>query len=143
MALDQEELERIVALKRAPLFRRIPFETMLEVARSVQARAYLEGEEVVAGGAGWRDLLILETGALSIAQADGAGSLAAPACFGEIAFADERVPWPRITALENSRVSFLRATVFEELCREHPELPNALSRLLARRLREAGEAESR
>jgi hypothetical protein len=143
MALDQEELERIVALKRAPLFRRIPFETMLEVARSVQARAYLEGEEVVAGGAGWRDLLILETGTLSIAQADGAGSLAAPACFGEIAFADERVPWPRITALEDSRVSFLRATVFEELCREHPELPIALSRLLARRLREAGEAESR
>jgi CRP-like cAMP-binding protein len=143
MALDHQELERIVALKRAPLFRRVPFETMLEVARSVQARAYLAGEEVVAGGAGWQDLLILESGALSIAQGDGGGSLAAPACFGEIAFAEERVPWPRITALEDSRVSFLRATVFEELCREHPELAIELSRLLARRLRDAAESETR
>ena len=142
MALSDHELERIVALKRAPLFGRVRFETMLEVARSVQARAYLAGEEVVAGGPGWPDLLILETGALSIAQADGAGSLAAPACFGDIALADERVPWPRITALEDSRVSFLRATVFQELCREHPELAIELSRLLARRLREAADPES-
>jgi CRP-like cAMP-binding protein len=140
MALDHQELERIVALKRTPLFRHVAFETMLEVARSVQARTYLAGEEVVAGGAGWQDLLIVETGALSIGHAEGAGSLAAPACFGEIAFAGERVPWPRITALEDSRVSFLPATVFQELCREHPELAIELSRLLARRLREAVEA---
>jgi CRP-like cAMP-binding protein len=140
MALSDQDLERIVALKRAPLFVRVPFETMLEVARSVQARAYLAGEEVVAAGPGWQDLLIVEAGALAISQADGAGSLVAPACFGEIAFADERVAWPRITAREDSRVSFLRATVFEELCREHPELAIELSRMLARRLREAGRA---
>jgi len=140
MALDHQEIERVVALKRTPLFRHVPFETMLEVARSVQARSYLAGEEVVAGGAGWQDLLILESGALSIRHAEVAGSLAAPACFGEIAFAGERVPWPRITALEDARVAFLRATVFQELCREHPELAIELSRLLARRLREAGEA---
>jgi CRP-like cAMP-binding protein len=109
------------------------------VDRSVQAHAYLAGDEVIAAGTGWQDLLVLETGALAIGHGEGAGSLAAPGCFGEIALVGERVAWPRITALEDSRVSFLRATIFQELCREHPELAIELSRLLARRLRDAGQ----
>jgi CRP-like cAMP-binding protein len=143
MALDAQEFERIVALKRTPLFRYVPFEIMAEVARSVQAHAYLAGDEVIAGGTGWQDLLVLETGALAIGHGDGAGSLAAPGCFGEVALVGERIAWPRITALEDSRVSFLRATIFQDLCREHPELAIELSRLLARRLREACEAGAR
>lgn len=143
MALDDQEFQRIVTLKRLPLFRHVPLETMAEVARSVQARTYLTGEEVIAGGIGWQDLLILEAGALSIAQRRDAWTLTAPACFGELALAGERVPWPTITAIEDSRVSFLRATIFEELCREHPEIAIELCRLLARRLREAGEAGAR
>ena len=138
MGLEAHEFERIIALKRMPLFRHVPFETMTEVARSVQARAYMAGEEVITGGTGWQDLLILEAGALSIGRGQGAGNLVAPACFGELALVGERVPWPRITALEDSRVSFLRATIFQELCSEHPELALELCRLLARRLREAG-----
>jgi hypothetical protein len=143
MALDAQEFERIVALKRMPLFRYVPFEIMAEVARSVQAHAYLAGDEVIAGGTGWQDLLVLETGALAIGHGDGAGSLEAPGCFGEVALVGERIAWPRITALEDSRVSFLRATIFQDLCREHPELAIELSRLLARRLREACEAGAR
>jgi CRP-like cAMP-binding protein len=66
-----------------------------------------------------------------------------PACFGEIALVDEQIPWPRITALEESDVSLLRATTLQELCDEHPELAVELCRLLAHRLREAGEAQAR
>jgi hypothetical protein len=140
VGLDDQQLKRIVALKRTPLFRSIPFETMVEVARSVQARTYLAGEEVIAGAAGRQELLVLETGALSIGPDEAAGRLAAPACFGEIALAGEPMAWPRITALEDSEVSLLRAGTFQELCEEHPELAVELCRLLARRLREAGEA---
>jgi CRP/FNR family cyclic AMP-dependent transcriptional regulator len=140
VGLDDQQFERIVALKRTPLFRNIPFETMIEVARSVQARTYLAGEEVIAGVAGRQEVLILETGALSIGPAEAAGRLAAPACFGEVALAGEPMAWPRIVALEDSEVSVLRAGAFQELCQEYPELAVELSRLLARRLREAGEA---
>ena len=140
MAMDQQEFERIIALKRMPLFRYVPFDTIAEVARSVQARTYLAGEEVVADGALRQDLLILEAGALTIAHHDGTQTLAAPACFGEVALCGERMFWPRITAFEEARVSFLRAAIFEELCREHPEIAIELCRLLARRLRGVGAA---
>ena len=142
MDSDDQEFERVVALRRTPLFRYVPFETLLEVARSVQARVYLAGEQVQAGGADGQDLLILEAGALMVGQGDGARTLAAPACFGEVAVAGEPMRWPRITAVENARVSLLRATIFQELCREHPEMALELCRLLARRLREAGAADA-
>jgi hypothetical protein len=137
MAMDQQEFERIIALKRMPLFRYVPFDTIAEVARSVQARTYLAGEEVVADGALRQDLLILEAGALTIAHHDGTQTLAAPACFGEVALCGERMFWPRITAFAEARVSFLRAAIFEDLCREHPQIAIELCRLLARRLRGA------
>src|SRR5687768_15183269 len=36
MRLDDQVFERVVGLKRPPLFRFLPFETLIEVARSVQ-----------------------------------------------------------------------------------------------------------
>lgn len=137
MGLDDQEFERIIALKRTPLFRYVPFETMVEVARSGQPRTYLAGEEVHADSTGSQDLLVLEAGVLSIGHPDGATELAAPACFGEVALVGERMPWPRITAVEDCRVWFLRATLFQELCQEHPEMAIELCRVLARRVREA------
>jgi hypothetical protein len=137
MGLDDREFERVVALKRTQLFRRVPLETLMEVARSVPARVYLAGERVIADGTGGQDLLILETGVLEIGHGDAATMLSAPACFGEVAVAGEPMSWPRITAVEDSRVSLLRATTFHELSSEHPEMALELCRLLARRLREA------
>jgi CRP/FNR family cyclic AMP-dependent transcriptional regulator len=139
MELDDQEFDRIIGLKRMALFRYVPFETIAEVARSAQVRTYPAGEEVVAHGTHWQDLLILEAGALLIANGESAQPLTAPACFGEMALAGEPMRWPRITALNDARVSFLRAAIFEELCREHPEIALELCRVLARRLREAGE----
>jgi hypothetical protein len=138
MALDDQEFERIIALKQTPLFRYVPFETIVDVARSVQPRLYLAGEEVIADSTGWQDLLILETGGLMLGYPGGERNLAAPACFGELALVGERIPWPRITAIEDSRVWFLRATLFQELCQDHPEMAIELCKLLARRVREAG-----
>jgi CRP-like cAMP-binding protein len=142
MAMDYQEFERIIALKRLPLFRYVAFDIVAEVARSVQARTYLAGEEVIAADTRRQDLLILEAGALTIAHRDGDQTLAAPGCFGEVALCGERMSWPRITALEDCRVSFLRAAIFDELCREHPEIAIELCRLLARRLRATAEAQA-
>jgi hypothetical protein len=116
MGLDDQEFERIIALKRTPLFRYVPFETMVEVARSGRPRLYLAGEQVIVDSTGWQDLLILEAGALAVRQAEGTRTITVPDCFGELALVGEPVAWPKITALEDSRVWFLRATIFQELC---------------------------
>ena len=137
MALEDQELERVVALKQMPLFRYIPFETVLEVARAAQPRTYLAGEQVIAAAAGRQELLILETGLLSVEHAGGASTLAAPACLGEAALVGEPRPWPKLIALEDCRIWFLRAALFQELCQAHPEIAIELCRLLARRVREA------
>jgi CRP/FNR family transcriptional regulator, cyclic AMP receptor protein len=141
MGLDDQQFERVLALKRTPLFRHVPFETLIEVARSVQARLYLAGEQVITNGTGGQALLILEAGVLTIDHSDGVRTVTAPACFGEVAVAGEPMTWPRITALEDARVSFLRAAMFQELCREHPDMALELCRLLARRIRGAGAAD--
>lgn len=143
IVMDDLDFERIVALKRTPLFRGVPLETLVLVARAVEARVYLAGEEVIAAGSGGRDLLVLEAGALSVMHPEGTETVPAPACFGEVALAGERMLWPRIKAARDARVSFLRAALFEELCRERPELAIALCRCLARRLREAAEGPRR
>jgi hypothetical protein len=137
MALDDQELERIIALKRTPLFRYVPFETVAEIARAGQPRSYLPGEEVTADAAGRQDLLILEAGVLAVDGQGGAALLAAPACLGEAALVGEPMPWPRITAVEDSRIWFLHAALFQDLCHEHPEMAIELCKLLARRMREA------
>lgn len=137
MALEDQELERVVALKHMPLFRYIPFETVLEVARAGQPRTYLAGEQVIAETAGRQELLILESGLLSVEHGGGASTLAAPACLGEAALVGEPMPWPRITAVEDSRIWFLHAALFQDLCHEHPEMAIELCKLLARRMREA------
>ena len=137
--MDDQELERIIALKRTPLFRYVPLETMAQVARSGRPRTYLAGEEVIAGAAGGQDLLILEAGVLAVEHAGSTTTLAAPACFGEAALVGERIAWPKITAVEDCRIWFLRPALFQELCHEHPEMALELCKLLARRVREAGE----
>ncbi len=139
MALEDQELERVVALKRTPLFRYVPFETVLAVARAGQPRTYLAGEQVSAE-AGRQELLILEAGALSVEHPGGASTLAAPACLGEAALVGEPAPWPRIIALEDCRIWFLRAALFEELCHDHPQIAIELCRLLARRMHDANGA---
>jgi Cyclic nucleotide-binding domain len=140
MALQEQELERVVALKGMPLFRYIPIETVLEVARAAQPRTYLAGEQVIADTTGRQELLILESGTLAIERQGGAGTLAAPACLGEAALVGEPMPWPKLTALADCRVWFLRAAQFQELCQAHPEMAIELCRLLARRVREANGA---
>jgi hypothetical protein len=135
MGVDDQEFERVIALKRTPLFRCVPFETMVEVARSVRSRGYLAGEEVIASSTDRQDLLILEAGALAIEDAEGTTKLAAPACFGEVVLLGEPPLFQRVVAIEDSTVLRLHRVIFRDLIEDHPELGMELAKLLARRLR--------
>ena len=129
--MGDDDFERIIVLKRTPLFRDLDLGTLTAVAQAVRTRSWLRGDEVVPAGSARRDLLVLESGRLSI---DGA-PMSAPGCFGEVTLAGETISWPQITALEDSRAGFLAAILFEELQRDHPELLVQLCRHLGHRLR--------
>ena len=44
MVLDEQDLERVLVLKRIPLFRYLSLDTLLAVSRAVQSRQYLPGD---------------------------------------------------------------------------------------------------
>jgi CRP/FNR family transcriptional regulator, cyclic AMP receptor protein len=129
-------MERVLFLKRLPLFRYLPLDTLLAVNRVLERRQYLAGETIIEAGTRSDHFCIVETGAVDVGAENGAAErLVAPASFGELVLADERPASPCVVAAEDCVLLGLHRIVFHDLSREHPEILLELSRLLARRLR--------
>jgi CRP-like cAMP-binding protein len=141
MVLDEQDLERVLVLKRIPLFRYLSLDTLLAVARAVQSRQYLPGDIVVSGREQPDQCYILEAGTVSLSRGATAERLAAPACLNELVLIGEVAPTGPIVALEPCRVLLLHAVVLQDLSRDHPEILLELCRSLARRVRAAEAAE--
>ena len=133
----ERDLERALALKRTPLFRYLPLDTLLAVARMLESRRHLAGEEIVAEAAHQDWLGIVESGSVLLVGRHGGERVGAPGTFGELALVDELPPYPRVVAAEEVALLRLHRVIFEDLCRDHPEIVLELCRLLARRLRAA------
>jgi CRP-like cAMP-binding protein len=102
----------------------------------LERRQYLEGETILAAGTRWDHFCIVESGAVDLFAPGGAVEhLAAPAYFGELILADERVPSPRVVAGAECALLRLHRIVFQDLSRDYPDMLMELCKLLARRLR--------
>jgi hypothetical protein len=141
MMLDEQDLERVLVLKRVSLFRYLSLDTLLAVSRAMQVRQYLHGEVIVSGREQPDHCLILEAGTVSLRRGGTAESLAAPACLNELVLIGEVTPTGSIIALEPCRVLLLHAVVLQDLSRDYPEILLELCRNLARRVRAAELAE--
>jgi hypothetical protein len=141
MMLDEQDLERVLVLKRISLFRYLSLDTLLAVSRAMQVRQYLHGEVIVSGREQPDHCLILEAGTVSLRRGGTAESLAAPACLNELVLIGEVTPTGSIIALEPCRVLLLHAVVLQDLSRDYPEILLELCRNLARRVRAAELAE--
>jgi len=137
MIPNEQDLERVLTLKRIALFRYLPLDTLLAIAHSVQSRRYAPGEVIAEAGARLEHCHILEAGVVAIERAGTTESLAAPASFNELVLIGEATPAGRIVAREPCRVLRLHAVVFQDLGRDHPEILVELCRILARRVRAA------
>ncbi len=134
------DMERILLLKRVPLFRYLPLDTLFAVSRALERRHYLDGETILEAQAPFDHLCVVETGAVDLTSAGGAlEHLVAAAHFGELVLADEHVRAPQVVAVGDCTVLRLRRIVFHDLSRDYPELLMELCNLLARRLRRAEE----
>lgn len=141
MMLDEQDLERVLVLKRISLFRYLSLDTLLAVARAVQVRQYMPGEVIVSGREQPDHCHILEAGTVSLSRGGIAEVLAAPACLDELVLIGEVAATGPIVALEPCRVLLLHAVVLQDLSRDYPEILLELCRNLARRLRAAERTE--
>ena len=137
MIPDEQDLERVLVLKRIPLFRYLPLDTLLAIAHSVQSRRYAPGDVIANDGERLEHCHILEAGFVSIDHGGRTERLTAPTWFNELVLIGEATPTGRILALEACRVLHLHAVVFQDLSRDHPEILLELCRVLARRVRAA------
>ncbi|HET6521907.1 MAG TPA: cyclic nucleotide-binding domain-containing protein, partial [Geminicoccaceae bacterium] len=136
----ESDMERVLLLKRVPLFRYLPLDTLLAVGRVLERRAYVAGETVFEAGSRSDHFCIVESGAVEV-FGDGRAApsperLVAPAWFGELVLVDEVPRSPRVVAAEDCALLRLHRIVFHDLSRDHPEVLLELCRLLARRLRQ-------
>jgi hypothetical protein len=128
-------MERVLFLKRVPLFRHLPLDALLAVSRALEQRHYLAGETICEADARWDHFAIVERGAVELQGGPGgAERLRAPAYFGELVLADEAARAPRIAAAEDCSLLRLHRIVFHDLSRDHPEMLMELCKLLARRI---------
>lgn len=135
MILDEQDLDRVLVLKRISLFRYLSLDTLLAVSRAMQVREYLPGDVIVSGRDQPDHCHILEAGTVSLNRGGTTESLAAPACLNELVLIGEVMPTGPIMALEPCRVLLLHAVVLQDLSRDYPEILLELCRNLARRIR--------
>jgi hypothetical protein len=130
-------MDRILPLKRVALFRHLPLDTLLAVSRVLERRPYLAGETILAAGTRWDHFCIVESGSVDLFPAGGAVErLTAPAYFGELILADERIPAPRVVAAGDCVLLRLHRIAFQDLSRDYPDMLMELCKLLASRLRQ-------
>jgi Cyclic nucleotide-binding domain len=130
------DMERVLTLKRVPLFRYLPLDTLLAVGRVLERRRYVAGETICGAGRRSDYFGIVESGAVEVAEAGRPPErLVAPAYFGELALVDELSASPRVVAVEDCVLLRLHRIVFHDLSRDHPDILMELCRLLVRRVR--------
>ena len=131
-------MERILLLKRVPLFRYLPLDTLLAVSRALERRHYIDRETVLEAGGSPGPCLVHRN---RCGRPDLAGGtvehLVAPAHFGELILADDAAARPPGRRRRRLHRLALHRIVFHDLSRDHPDMLMELCKLLARRLRRA------
>jgi CRP-like cAMP-binding protein len=137
MVATELDMDRVLLLKRVALFRSLPLDTLLAVSRVLERRQYLDRDTILEVGTSWDHFCIVESGAVDLFGSGGAVErLSAPAYFGELILADDRVAAPRAVAAGDSALLRLHRIVFRDLSLDYPDMLMELCKLLARRLRQ-------
>jgi HEAT repeat protein len=137
MVATELDMDRVLLLKRVALFRSLPLDTLLAVSRVLERRQYLDRDTILEVGTSWDHFCIVESGAVDLFGSGGAVErLSAPAYFGELILADDRVAAPRAVAAGDCALLRLHRIVFRDLSLDYPDMLMELCKLLARRLRQ-------
>ncbi|HET6586045.1 MAG TPA: Npt1/Npt2 family nucleotide transporter [Nannocystaceae bacterium] len=131
-------LEKVLVLKSAPLFSRVPAEDLASLARMAESRIYSPGQTIVTEGELGDELYLVVYGRVTVARGGQRMTTLGPGeSFGEISVLDEGPRTATVTAEEQSEVLAIASEDFYEILREQAEIAEGVIRILVKRLREA------
>lgn len=135
--------DRILLLKRSPVFSRVTTEDLRYVAQALEEEQYFAGDLIFEINAQGDRLYLLVSGRVGInLDADSSSSnfiatLGAGDCFGEMNMLDDKPRSATARVLEDSTVLSLDKARLRGLILSYPELSIGMLRSLSLRLREA------
>lgn len=135
--------ERVLLLKKSPVFRQVATEDLRVVAQSLDEETYFRGDRIFDIGEHGDRMYILQSGRIGISLAPdpkAAGFVAelGPGdCFGEMNLLDELPRSATAQVLDDSIVLSLEKSRLKGLILSYPELALGMLRSLSLRLRQA------
>ncbi len=141
--LEEEVMERLLAMKEVPLFSQLSLEQLEAVLRITEEREYLAGELIFREGDPGGKLYLLIEGTVQVYKSFGEpgeqllSTLPAITYFGEMAILDDAPRSASVVAGTASRVLTLGGGDLKELIVHMPEISFEIFRILTLRVRSA------
>jgi len=142
-AVGVATMERLLALKKVPLFESLTLDQLDAVAQLAEEREFQPGDVIVREGDPGGQLYLLLEGAVDVYLHHGAPAeerlrtVEAVGYFGEMAVLDDQPRSATIVALRPSRLLALEGTSLKELILQMPEISFEILRVLSARVRSA------
>lgn len=134
----QDDTRKIALLKRSRYFHELTEFQLAPVVPLAEMVSVAGGETIIAKGARSDRMYVLESGVVDVVDEDAATGaerllrrLASGACFGEIGFLTGRLRTATVRAREAATLLCIRASDFERLLFDTPEVAVAVCRSLA------------
>lgn len=145
LALDQQQekgtgmpsiVERVLLLKQAALFGRMPDDVLASVAEQLRDLELAAGRPLFARGDPATDLFVIVTGSLRVHDQDRTIDLLGPGeVVGELALLDDTVRSATVTGVTDALLLALDRASLDELVADHPAFATGLIQVLTARLR--------
>jgi len=132
-------LQRMAILEKAPIFRPLPAETLLDLSHSLCRVLIPEGDPIITEGRANDDVYVLTKGRLSVAKRRGGGEvpvafISPGEVFGEMAFLTRRPRSATVRAVEDSECIMVKSADLRFLAYHQPSVVLQIARVLAERL---------
>lgn len=134
---EESNVERMVLLRKVPLFQTMSLEQLAAIDQRLQERPFLAGEQVLAEGDLGTELYIVLDGAVRVSKSGGItlSTLGAGDYFGEMAILDSQPRSASVFAQTPTRLLTLKGDDLKDLVHEMPEIAFEIFRVLTARVR--------
>ena len=132
-------VEKILLLKSAPVFERVPGEDLAPLARVAEVEVYAPDQVITREGERGDALYIIVRGRVRISHTGGELAVLGPGeTVGEMSVLDDAPRSATSTALEETEVLRIGSEEFYEILHEEVEIAEGVIRVLCDRLRKLG-----
>lgn len=137
----EEKMERLLVLRKVPLFAHMTLEQLEAINQLVTEEQYLAGELIFREGDVGGELYLLVEGEVAVVKSHGTASelvlttLKGVSYFGEMAILDDEPRSATIKVVKDARVLALKGDRLKELVLQMPEIAFEIFKVLTQRIR--------